>query len=81
VLSAAGEWNAAQLYSFACVCARANAATAEQKKQHADRAVELLRRAVKAGFADADRAAADADLAALRDRDDFKKLLAELRKK
>ncbi|VTR96206.1 serine threonine protein kinase : Cyclin-dependent kinase-activating kinase (Fragment) OS=Gemmata sp. Wa1-1 PE=3 SV=1: Pkinase: TPR_2 [Gemmata massiliana] len=82
VLSASGDWSAGQLYSFACVSARANdRPPAKRKKEHADRAMELLSRSVKAGFTDADRVGTDPDLALLRDRDDFKKLLADLRKK
>ncbi len=51
---------------------------AETKEKRAVRAVELLRQAVAKGFKDAAHMKRDADLDALRGRDDFKKLLAEL---
>jgi hypothetical protein len=48
------------------------------KEKHAARAVELLRKAVEKGYKDAAHMKKDADLDALRQRDDFKKLLADL---
>ena len=53
---------------------------ADKKQQYADRAMELLRKAVKAGYKDAAHMKKDTDLDALRGREDFKKLLAELDK-
>jgi hypothetical protein len=50
-------------------------------KQYADRAIELLRQAVTKGWNDAAHMKKDPDLDRLRQRDDFKKLLAELEKK
>jgi Tfp pilus assembly protein PilF len=44
----------------------------------ADRAMELLQKAVKAGYKDAAHMAKDTDLDPLRGREDFKKVLAEL---
>ena len=52
-----------------------------KKADFADRAMESLRHAVKAGFKDAAQMAKDTDLDALREREDFKKLLTELEKK
>jgi serine/threonine-protein kinase len=43
----------------------------------ADQAVQMLREAIRKGYRDRARLATDADLAALRCRDDFKKLLSE----
>ena len=40
--------------------------------------MELLHKAVKAGYKDAAHMAKDKDLDALRDREDFKKLVAEM---
>ena len=51
-----------------------------EKKEY-PRAVQLLQRAVKAGFKDAAHMKKDIDLDPLRGRDDFKKLLAELEAK
>jgi serine/threonine-protein kinase len=48
------------------------------KEQYAARAVELLRKAVARGFKDAAQLKQDTDLDALRQRDDFKKLVADL---
>jgi hypothetical protein len=49
-------------------------------KEDADRAMEWLHKAVKAGYKDAAHMKKDTDLDALRERADFKKLLAELEK-
>jgi tetratricopeptide (TPR) repeat protein len=54
---------------------------AEESAAEADRAMAWLRKAVAAGFQDAARAKRDGDLAALRDRDDFIKLIADLEEK
>jgi hypothetical protein len=48
---------------------------------YADRALQLLHRAVHAGFKDAAHLRKDTALDPLRERDDFQKLLAELEKK
>ena len=49
-----------------------------KKDEHAKRAVELLQRAVQAGYKDAEHMKQDTDLDPLRGRDDFKKLLQSL---
>jgi hypothetical protein len=77
-LTGASAWSADQWYSFARVYAIAGARVADRRREYADRAVELLRRAVEAGYKDAARMRKDTDLDALRDRGGFKKLLAEL---
>jgi tetratricopeptide (TPR) repeat protein len=74
-------WNAVQQYSFAGICAVAASKDADKKTEYADRAMELLRQAVKAGYKDAARMKQDTDLDPLRGRDDFKMLLVELEKK
>ena len=53
---------------------------ADKKTEYADRAMELLAKAVGAGFKDAAHMKTDTDLDPLRNREDFKKLLAELEK-
>jgi eukaryotic-like serine/threonine-protein kinase len=73
-------WNAGQWYYFACIYAVASSKIATQKQEYADRAMELLQKAVKAGYKDAARMAKDTDLDSLRGREDFKKLLAEMEK-
>jgi tetratricopeptide (TPR) repeat protein len=69
----AGEW-----YSFALVYAVASSKISDQKQEYADRAMELLRQAVHAGYKNAAQLAKDPRLEPLRQRDDFQKLLAEL---
>jgi serine/threonine protein kinase/tetratricopeptide (TPR) repeat protein len=73
-------WNGAGLYNFACIYAVASAKDKARQEEHAQRAVALLRQAVKAGFTDVALMKKDTDLDPLRQRDDFKKLLAELDK-
>jgi serine/threonine protein kinase len=74
-------WSAGQWYDFACVYALASGKSADKKQQYADRAVELLHKAVKAGFQDAAHMKKDTDLDSLRGRDDLKQLLADLAQK
>jgi serine/threonine protein kinase/tetratricopeptide (TPR) repeat protein len=75
------KWNAGQWYDFTRVYALASAKVADKKKAYADRAMELLHKAVQAGYKDAAHMAKDSDLDPLRDREDFKKLMEELKKK
>jgi hypothetical protein len=75
-LTKLSNWTAPQLYDFACVYSVASAKIADKKQEYADRAMELLYKAVQAGFKDAAHMAKDSDLDPLRDREDFKKLMA-----
>jgi hypothetical protein len=79
-------------YDLACYCSLAAAEFSRleqlsegQRREKVvsalDRAMEMLRKAVQAGFKDADRLKKDTDLDPLDDREDFKKLIAELEKK
>jgi tetratricopeptide (TPR) repeat protein len=70
------EW-----YNLACFYALASDKVADKKVEFADRAMQLLQRAVKVGFNDAELMKRDSDLVSLRDRDDFRKLLADLEKR
>jgi tetratricopeptide (TPR) repeat protein len=56
------------------------AATDAERTEYADAALNVLRDAVKFGFTDAAKLTASKDLAPVRDRDDFKHLLASLPK-
>ncbi len=67
-----------QCYDLARVYAIAGGKDSEKKQAYGDRAMELLNNAVNAGFHEVVRLKQDADLGALRDRDDFKTLVAEL---
>src|SRR5262249_43128789 len=77
-LTKAWKWSADQWYGFACVYAVASGQVDAKKEEYADRAMELLRQAVKAGFKDAAHLRKGTVLDPLRGREDFKKLLAEL---
>jgi serine/threonine protein kinase len=79
-LTKALAWPAGQWYDFACIYAVAAGKDAGKKKEYADRAMELLQRAVKAGYKDAAHMAKDKDLDVLRQREDFKKLMEALAK-
>ena len=74
--SAAGQW-----YNFACVYSLASTKIPDKKNDYADRAMELLQNAVKAGWNDAKHTASDTDLDPLRAREDFKRLLSDLERK
>jgi tetratricopeptide (TPR) repeat protein len=69
-----------QRYNLACIYSVA-AKDGERRQIRADRAVELLKQAVAAGWNDVMQTKQDTDLDPLRARDDFKKLLAELEAK
>jgi hypothetical protein len=78
--------DAGSLYDAACMRAvtaavlqsTPDANAARLAKEEADRAMAWLKQAVAAGFNDAAHMKQDKDLDALRDREDFKKLLAGL---
>jgi hypothetical protein len=72
-------YTAARMRAVAAAVTRAADPSGEAaRRADADRAMCWLRRAVAAGYANAPRVAKDADLDALRDRPDFKVLLADL---
>jgi tetratricopeptide (TPR) repeat protein len=73
-------WTAVQLYNFASIYSLASAKDKAKQDEYAQRAVALLRQAVQAGYKDVAHLKRDADLDPLRQRDDFKMLLAELEK-
>ena len=77
-LSKAGAWNSDQWYTFACFYSVASAKAADKKQEYADRAMELLRKAVQAGWKGGAYMTRDTDLDPLREREDFKKLQADL---
>jgi eukaryotic-like serine/threonine-protein kinase len=75
------KWNSSRWYNFACACAIASGKSADRKKEYADRAMDLLQKAVTTGYHDAAHMAKDTDLEPIRGRDDFKKLVEALAKK
>jgi tetratricopeptide (TPR) repeat protein len=72
------DWHYRHWYDFACIYAIASGKIAAKKEEYANRAMELLEKAVKAGFKNAAHMAKDSDLDSLREREDFKKLMAEI---
>jgi tetratricopeptide (TPR) repeat protein len=68
------EW-----YNLACIYAIASGKITDKTQEYADRAMGLLRKAVQAGYTNAAHIAKDTDLDSLRERNDFKKLMAELK--
>ncbi len=81
--------DAGSLYDAACWRAitagvqakNPGADAARLAKDDADRAMQFLHKAVQAGYKDAAHMKKDTDFDALRDREDFKKLFAELEQK
>jgi tetratricopeptide (TPR) repeat protein len=84
VLAQADDASAEDLYDAACVYALAATAAHDdpkQAEQYAARAVQLLRQGVAKGYREMEDLKNDSDLASLRERDDFRKLLSELQEK
>jgi tetratricopeptide (TPR) repeat protein len=71
-------WSGGEWYDFARVYAVASTKIAGKKQEYADRAMELLQKAVKAGYKDAAHMKMDTDLNPLRGREDFQNLVAEV---
>ncbi len=74
-------YNAACLRAVVAAVVRAADSSPEGIKEaeaEADRAIDWLRKAVAAGYKNASHMSKDSDLNALRERDDFKALLAAL---
>jgi tetratricopeptide (TPR) repeat protein len=90
-LAQSKDVSGAVMYDLACVCSLASAAvqhagpnenteSEKLKEKYATRALEFLRQAVAKGYKDVAHIKKDLDLDALRQREDFKKLIAELEK-
>ncbi len=69
------------IYDFACIYSLASTKLGNDKKNNADQAMEMLQKAVQAGYNDVAHMKKDTDLDPLRKREDFKKFIAELEKK
>jgi tetratricopeptide (TPR) repeat protein len=70
--------DADQCYELVCFYAVASGKIADKKQEYADRAMELLRQAVKAGYNNAAHLRKDTDLDALRSRPDFQQIMKQL---
>jgi len=68
------------IYGIACTHAQM-IAKAEDRSKQADLAMDWLQQAVAAGYKDVAHMKKDTDLDPLREREDFKKLMAELEAK
>jgi tetratricopeptide (TPR) repeat protein len=68
-------------YAYACVYALASAKIPEQRQKYADRAMELLSLAIKCGYQNLVVLQSDKMLDPLRERADFRKLMADLEAK
>ena len=77
-LTKSSDWRRDNWYNFACVYAIAAAKSPQKKQEYGDRAMELLNKAVRAGYRNAVEMQKDDAFSSLRDRDDFKKLVAKL---
>ena len=78
-LAALTRGKGADLHKFACALALSvPIAPAEQRQTLAAEAVQTLKQAIAAGWSDGGKTSRDPDLASLHDRDDFRRLLAEL---
>jgi serine/threonine-protein kinase len=89
-LESAGLWPGLsdELYNAACRLALCvplvgdgpglTAAQQAERRRYADQAMDMLRRAARAGFNDVAQTRANADLNALRDRADYQELLEEM---
>jgi serine/threonine-protein kinase len=78
-LAALARGNPKDLYNVACVLALSVPLTHGVEQQAlAAEAIRTLQEAIVAGWSDAGQAARDPDLAPLHDRDDFRRMLAQL---
>ncbi|MEQ1827788.1 MAG: serine/threonine-protein kinase [Pirellula sp.] len=68
-------------YEYACAYSLASGLLPDKKKEYSDRAMDLLTEAVKAGYDNSNQLNVDSDLRPIRDRDDFKKLVADVEAK
>jgi serine/threonine protein kinase len=72
------NWPAGQWCNFARIYSIGSTEFPNKQLEHADRAMELLRKAVEAGYKNAERLKTDPNFGPLHDREDFKQLVAEL---
>jgi tetratricopeptide (TPR) repeat protein len=73
-------YNVACVYALASQPTKANPISPQQQAKYAERAIALLRQAVAKGYNNVHEMKNDDDLKSLRQRDDFQKLLRDMRK-
>jgi tetratricopeptide (TPR) repeat protein/tRNA A-37 threonylcarbamoyl transferase component Bud32 len=74
-------WKPADFFNFARIYAVASTKIGKQKEEHVERAIEMLEKAVEAGFKDAVQLKAEEDLKPLREQKGFQKLVEALEAK
>ena len=74
----AHHWTHADWYEFACMFSKASESMPDRQQELADRCLEMLKKAVQAGFQDGDFLRRDKSLDAIRDREEFKQIVEEL---
>jgi hypothetical protein len=79
-LTKLSNWTADHWHTFARVYAAASSKVEGKQQEYTDRAMELLEQAVKADPGVIAQLKQDPDLAPLREREDFLKLIGELKK-
>lgn len=72
------KWTEQQWFDFACVYTAASAIKEDTRKEYLDRAMQLLHRAVAAGYRNIQILKTEAVLEPLRQRDDFQQLLQQV---
>ena len=77
-LTKSDRWDFEVWYNFACVYALASNRIPDKREEYHHRAIELLRQAINSGYKYVAHIKNDSDLDSLRDRDDFKQLIAQL---
>ena len=70
----------ADYYNFACIYALSSTKAPGQQVEYRNRAIAMLRQSIQSGFSDKSQISQDPDLDPLRERDDFKQILAEVDK-
>jgi len=78
-VAAKAKLNADQWYDVACAYSLASQQVKSKQQEYADRGMEMLNKAVKGGFNNVEHITTDTDIDALRQRDDFKKLIETLK--
>lgn len=80
-LAKSSDWSPVQKYDFACVYGIAAGKVSDKREAYSVHAVELLRKAMVAGYKEVAHIRKDPDLDSVRDREDFKALLKEMENK
>ena len=78
--SVSQPWTFVEWFDAACFFSIASEKSSDKKEEYAARSLELLTRAVKAGFIDVEHLQRDSDLEPIRERAEFKQLLETIKK-